>query len=131
MAHPNEKLLRANYHAVAEGDVQPLLNACAEDIGWHVSGRGPLAGDYDGRQGVLDFFAKMMELYGDGSLEVDVIDVLANGDHGIVLTRERAIRNGRQLAWRGVHRWEFRDGKCVSFDSYADDAYEDFWAAAA
>jgi ketosteroid isomerase-like protein len=78
---------------------------------------------------VLGFFGRMMELYG-GTLQLDVLDVLANDDHGIVLTRERGQHAGKAVEYGGIHRWDFRNGKCVRFENYYDDAYHVFWAAA-
>jgi ketosteroid isomerase-like protein len=70
-----------------------------------------------------------MNLYG-GTLRVEVLDVLANDEHGVVLTRERGEHGGRTAEYEGVHRWEFRDGKCARFENYYDDAYHEFWKAA-
>jgi ketosteroid isomerase-like protein len=129
MPHPHERLLRANYEAFTKGDMNPMLDSLTHDIQWHVSGPSPVAGDYSGKGEVVDFFAKMMELYG-GTLRIDVIDVLANDDHGIVLTRERGEHAGKAVEYEGVHRWHFRAGECARFENYYDDAYQEFWRAA-
>ena len=129
MSHPKEQLLRTNYQAFADGDLAPLLQSLADDVEWHVSGPSPLAGKYAGTSEVLAFFGKMMELYG-GTLQLEVIDVLANDDHGVVLTRERGEYAGSAVEYAGVHRWDFRDGKCARFENYYDDAYHEFWRAA-
>jgi ketosteroid isomerase-like protein len=105
MSHRNEQLLRTSYEAFVNGDVGPLLASFAEDIHWHVSGPSPLAGDYSGADVILAFFGRMQELYG-GTLRLEVLDVLANDDHGIVLTRERGEHGGRTAEYEGVHRWD-------------------------
>jgi ketosteroid isomerase-like protein len=129
MPHANEALLRTNYEAFAKGDLSPMLNSFTEDIAWHVSGPSPVAGDYSGKAQVLDFFGRMMELYG-GTLQLEALDFLANDEHGIVLTRERGKHNGKAIEYTGIHRWDFHDGKCARFENYYDDAYQEFWAAA-
>jgi len=128
LSHPNEEMLRASYEAFTNGDVGPMLNSFADNIEWHVSGRSPVAGDYSGKADVLDFFSKMMELYG-GTLRLEVIDILANDNLGIVVTDERAEYAGKSLEYSGIHRWELRGGKCARFQNYTDDAYDEFWPA--
>src|SRR5215207_5655112 len=48
MAHPNEHLVREGYQAFIKADMQKVSGFFADDIVWHVGGRGPLAGDYRG-----------------------------------------------------------------------------------
>jgi hypothetical protein len=45
-------------------------------IAWHVSGHGPLSGDYIGHDQVGDFFRRTMDLSG-GVFSIDVHNVLA------------------------------------------------------
>ena len=49
MAHPNETLVREAFAAFGRGDMDALRSQYfAEDIRWHIPGRNPLAGDYEG-----------------------------------------------------------------------------------
>lgn len=49
MAHPNEDLVRDGFAAFGRGDIDALRDRYfAGDIRWHVPGRSPVAGDYDG-----------------------------------------------------------------------------------
>ncbi len=128
MSHPNEAMLRHAYEAFAVGDLDPVLGMLSDDISWHASGDSPVAGDYSGREGVLRFFAAMMTQYG-GTLRLQVNDVLASDDHGVVLTTESGTAGGERIEWASVHVFTIRDGKCVRFVSYEDDAYHQFWAA--
>ena len=126
MAHPNADLLRRAYEAAEAGDLQPLLDALADDVTWRDSSLGPLAGEYHGKDDVLAFFAKMMEVYA-GTLRVEVHDILANDDHGVVLTRERGETAGEPVGWTGTHIWTFRDGRCTEFLAMNDGVYNRFW----
>jgi len=127
MAHPNADLLRRAYDAAGTGDLQPLLDALADDVTWRDSSLGPLAGEYHGKDDVLAFFGKMMEVYA-GTLRLDVQDILANDDHGVVLTRERGEIVGEPVSWTGTHIWTFRDGRCTEFLAMNDGVYNRFWA---
>lgn len=56
MSHPNARLLRNAYEAFGSGDLEPLLGALTDDISWHDSTLGPLAGSYTGKDQVLGLF---------------------------------------------------------------------------
>jgi ketosteroid isomerase-like protein len=127
MSHTNARLLRTAYEAFTKGDLQPLLGALTDDISWHDSTLGPLAGDYTGKDQVLGLFGRMMEVYG-GTLRLEVVDIFANDDRGVVLTREAGTIGGEPVTWTGVHLWGFRDGRCARLVAYADADYQRFWS---
>ena len=127
MAHPNANLLRRVYEAAGTGDLRPLFDVLADDVTWRDSSLGPLAGEYHGKDEVLAFFGKMMEVYA-GTLRLEVHDILASDDHGVVLTRERGKTAGGPVSWTGTHIWTFRDGRCTEFVAMNDGVYNRFWA---
>jgi len=129
MTHPNEAQLRETYEAVGDGNLDVLLDALADDIVWEDSSLGPLAGRYHGKEAVGAFFGKMFEVY-RGTLRLDVLDVVANDDHGVVLTCERGEAGDEAVNWRGVHIWTFREGRCAEFVAVNDGAYNGFWGVA-
>ena len=55
-AEANGALIAGAYEAFSRGDVHGAIAAFADDIFWHVPGRGPLARDYRGHAEVLGFF---------------------------------------------------------------------------
>jgi ketosteroid isomerase-like protein len=130
-AEKNGAQIRSAYAAFARGDVQGALSHFAEDIHWHVPGRGPLSRDYRGRTEVLGFFGKFMEL-SHGTFRLRVDDVLASGDRVVVLCTESAVRGGRSWSSPQVHVWTLEDGKATSFREYcgAERAEDEFWASA-
>src|SRR5438034_10170969 len=54
--HPNIPLVRRALAAFSSGDMEEVKALLADDIVWHVPGRGTLAGDYRGIHEVLRFF---------------------------------------------------------------------------
>lgn len=130
MTHPNAELVRGGYDAFAKGDIPGVLGIFAEDISWHVPGRGPLSGDYRGREEVVGFFTKAMELSG-GTLRVEAHEVLGDGERIIALATVSAERNGRHWSSPEVHVWTVHDGRAAAFREFQGDqeAEDEFWSS--
>ena len=128
-AHDNKKLIEGAYTAFAQGDIPTVIQALDEEILWHVPGRGPLSGDYNGHEAVLGFFKHFMEL-SSGTFRIQVNDVLANETRVIVLVTESAERNGRKWSSPQVHAWTVKDGKATVFWQYQGDQQteDEFWS---
>jgi len=127
MAHPNEELLRQGFQAFSKGDMETLAALLADDVVFHFPGRGPLAGDHRGKDQVLATLAKQAELSG-GTFRVELHDVLANDDHGVVLSKVSAEREGRTWGDNGVLVFHIKDGKATEAwlhpgDQYAGDEF--------
>jgi uncharacterized protein len=75
-------LVRRGYDAFIAGDMEWMNEHLDENIVWHVPGKNVLAGDYRGRENVLAFFAKSVQI---ALPEFDVHDVLGSEDHVVAL----------------------------------------------
>lgn len=69
MAHSNADLVRdaigAYQYRLQRGDLDALRHQYfAEDIRYHIPGRSPLGGDYEGVAQVLEMFGRLVELSG-------------------------------------------------------------------
>jgi hypothetical protein len=62
----------------------------------------PLSGDYKGKDAIFGFFTKIMQET-DGTFRLEVHDILASDDHGVVLVRQTAQRNGKSWDSRAIH----------------------------
>jgi ketosteroid isomerase-like protein len=62
MAHPNEDLARSANEALSKGDMEGFLNLHTDDTVVHFPGRGPMAGDYRGKDGVAQMFQRQMQM---------------------------------------------------------------------
>jgi uncharacterized protein len=108
MAHPNEDVVREGFAAFGRGDIDALRKQfLADDVCWHVVGRNPLAGDYEGPEQVMQLFARLFELSG-GTLSLELHDVLANDEHAVALYTARGERAGKQLNDNEVLVYHFR-----------------------
>jgi ketosteroid isomerase-like protein len=128
-AQANQALIEGAYEAFARADIPTVLGALAEDILWHVPGRGPLSGDYRGHAEVLGFFRHFMEL-SEGTFRIAVDDVLAKGDRVIVLVTESARRQGREWTSPQVHAWTVKEGRATIFWQFQGDQQteDEFWS---
>ena len=110
MAHPNEELARKATDAIAKGDMETFLSFHTDDTVTHFPGRGPLAGDYKGKDGLAQLFQKQMQIL-DGPPEIMTHDILANDEHFVVLNNTRGTRKGKTLELQQVVVAHTRGGK--------------------
>lgn len=128
--HANEALLRNAYAAMAAGDGRGLADLLMSDTTWIICGSGKLAGSYRGPDEIFGLWKSIAAQTG-GGLRLDVHDVLANDQRGVVLVTARGSRNGRQLDERQVAVFEFGDNDTVTRATFIyenPDAYEAFWS---
>ena len=127
MAHPNEELVRRGFDAFTTGDVNLLRELFHQDAVWHAPGRNPVAGDYQGVEAILGFFARTMEVTG-GTFRVELHDVVANDEHAVAIYVSRGQREGRTLDTKEVLVQHIRNGRItetwqLSADQYAADEF--------
>lgn len=125
----NTALIVSAYEAFSRGNIQSVLTILAEDILWHVPGRGPLSRDYSGPDEVLGFFDHFMRL-SDGTFRVQIDEIFAEGDRVVILCTETARRGGRSWSSPQVHVWTIKDGRAIAFRQYQGDqqAEDEFWS---
>ena len=110
MAHPNEEVARSATEALAKGDMEGFLSLHTDDAVVHFPGRGAMAGDHRGKDGVAKMFQQQMQLL-DSPLEIENHDILASDDHTVVLTKTRASRDGKILEQNQVVVMHIEGGK--------------------
>jgi uncharacterized protein len=130
MEHLNEDVVREAFAAFAKDDIDELRKHCfAENIRWHVPGRSPLAGDYEGADQVVELFSRIRERSGD-TFKAELHDVVANDKHTIALFTASAKRDGRQLEDSVAQINHICDGKITEVWSQFTDLYavDEFWS---
>jgi uncharacterized protein len=127
-AQDNGDLIRNGYEAFSKGDMETIAKVFSPDIRWHISGRSPISGTYNGQEETFGFFGRLMEET-DGTFSLSVHDLLATDDHVVVLVTESASRNGKSLKADEVHVWHLANGRAVEFWGIAKDQHEveEFW----
>ena len=100
IAQRNVEIARKAYNAFESGDVEAVMSSFAEDIVWHVPGKSPIAGDYRGKQSVMELFGKYMGMY--DSQETELHDVLANDQHTVAMLSVTLKKVGRTLSMKAT-----------------------------
>ncbi len=129
MAHPNADLVRKGFEAFAAGDMATLDGIMSDDVVWHASGTGVIAGDFVGKQAVFGSFALIPQETDSFSQEIHAI--VADDEHTIALVSATATRRGNTVTLAQVLVFHIEDGKAkevwiTPFDQAAADA---FWSA--
>jgi ketosteroid isomerase-like protein len=75
--------------------VQTVMDLLSDQVVWHVFGNGPLAGDHQGKQAVMELFSKYLQLM--DSQRTDVHDILANDQHTVVMAALTLSRKGQSV----------------------------------
>jgi uncharacterized protein len=123
MTHPNEDLVRGAAAAFERGDMDALRDQYfAADIRWHLPGRSPLAGDYEGVGQVLESFGRLFELT-EGTYRTEVHDALGGDEHAVLLFTGRAEKAGRKLEDHTVLTAHIHDGKLTEVWIHPTDLY--------
>jgi uncharacterized protein len=118
----NAACVRAYMTAFLSGDIEAAQRFLAEDVTLNVPGRNPLSGRYEGSEATCDFLRKMGETT-RGSLEFDIVDVLANEQHVVVLFSPSARRPGKEWDSRAVTVYRLRDGAIDVITVFQQDLY--------
>ncbi|MCJ7832680.1 MAG: nuclear transport factor 2 family protein [Actinobacteria bacterium] len=117
----NLAVLRRAFVALDHRDVNALQDCFHADVVWHDLGMdNPLGSEHVGVGPVLTFLAGNFEKSRD-SLQVELHDVVASDDHGVVLVRLTASLPDRSLDDRTVFVAHFRDGRISEVYAYAED----------
>ena len=114
--------------AMAKGDLDSFFSYYTDDVQTHARGRNKLAGDYRGKDQLMDLFGLFMEAVGEYSFENHAY--LADDEHGVILQTSKSMRDGKALELQEVFVMHFRDGK-ISEMWYvpADQAAFDDWVS--
>jgi ketosteroid isomerase-like protein len=110
MAHPNEEVARSATEALSKGDMEGFLSHHMDDVVVHFPGRGAMAGDHRGKDGVARMFQQQMQIL-DAPPEIESHDILANDDHAVILNKIRASRGGRTQEQDQVVVMHIKGGK--------------------
>ena len=119
--HPNVTIAREGFDAFQRGDTAWMDEHLSDDIVWHVGGNSKWSGAYQGKEKVLDFFARQTQAMPEPPA-VDIHDVLGNDDHVVALgTASAKGPDGSTAEWKYVQVFHIRGGKATEVWGMAEN----------
>jgi ketosteroid isomerase-like protein len=114
--------VQEGYAAFARGDVAAVLAVMDPDIVWSTPESVPGGGVYRGHAGVGEFFAGLMDRWGE--LHVEPETWIDGGDYVVALGRHRGYgkSTGTPVDLAFAHVWQLRDGRAIAFTEFFDSA---------
>ena len=96
-ADENAEIVRRGYEAFNSGDMDTLTEIFDERASWHTPGRGPLAGDHQGREACFAQFGRYVRETG-GTFKATLQHLLKSDDGCVVgVHHNSADRDGKHL----------------------------------
>ncbi|MBA3691634.1 MAG: nuclear transport factor 2 family protein [Actinobacteria bacterium] len=109
--HRNVTIAREGLDALARGDTQWLQDHLADDVVWHVGGNSAAAGEYRGKDSVLQFMGAAAQT----TMDIDTHDILGNDDHVVTLgTNKVTAPDGDSIEYKFVNVFHIQDNKIAS-----------------
>lgn len=119
-AQDDAELVRQGYEAFIAGDMEWMNEHLHENVVWHSPGKSVLSGDYRGRESVLAFFAKTVQV---ALPEFDMHDIVASDDHVVAIFTNRWRRNdnGETFEDRNVQVFHIDKGQAIEVWTLVED----------
>jgi ketosteroid isomerase-like protein len=128
--HPNARLIKRLHKALAHGDYVPRVSELfSEHVVWHLPGGGPLSGEHEGRDAVLTAMQEFERL-SEGTIRIDVHDILASDEHAVALLRATGSRGNKRYDSLEIDVYHISNGRVTEFWSFAEDQRltDEFWS---
>jgi ketosteroid isomerase-like protein len=121
--HPNVRAVREGFDAMERGDTQWMMDHLADDVVWHIGGKSKVAGEYRGKEAVLEMFGRQAPAMNDA--KIDVHDVLGNDDHVIAIGRASVDDpDGGTVSWLYANVFHIENGITKEVWGLADETSE-------
>lgn len=121
----NLRIVQDLYAAFGRGDIAAVLAGLSPDVTW--VNPGPPDFPYFGTHRGAEQVARNIFAFIGEHLDIQLMNptgLFAAGDRVVVLLHMEAVarKTGRKVVQEVVHAWTLRDGRCVHFHDYQDNA---------
>jgi ketosteroid isomerase-like protein len=114
----------SNYLAAAKrGDWDAAFGYFADDIVLRVPGRSAFAGDQRGSAAALGYIKSIRDRYGEGEIELELIDMLTSDERVALLVRERFHGEGAPVEIKRANVYRVQDDQIVEISIFEADQY--------
>lgn len=128
--HPNVARCRRLYELFRAGDAESVRELLADDIVWHVPGRGKFAGPKHGKGEVFAFLEQVGWEQGATTFDIDLRNVVADDEHMVAVVHYHHERGDTVFDQDGLELFSLRpDGKITAFWAFVHDsaAFDEFF----
>jgi ketosteroid isomerase-like protein len=108
--HPNEVIVRSLYEARAERNEIKIAEVLTDDVVWHEPGDLDYSGDYVGKQRVLDYLRKLLEVTED-TFQLTTTEFLCTDRYAAVLIDWSAQRKGTRSEGKEIAVYKLSNGR--------------------
>ncbi|HEX9311649.1 MAG TPA: nuclear transport factor 2 family protein [Actinomycetota bacterium] len=121
--HPNVRTVREGFEALDRGDMNWMTEHMSDDIVWHVGGKSKVAGEYRGKEAVMNLFARQSQML--GASKIDLHDVVGNDQHVIAIGRASVDDpGGGTVSWLYANVFHIENGITKEVWGLADETSE-------
>jgi uncharacterized protein len=114
----------SDYLAAAKrGDWDTAFGYFADDIVFHIPGRSSFAGARHGKGVAVEYIEAIRNHHREGSIEVELVDMLTSEERVALLVRERFVGEGEPVEIRRANVYRVRDDKIVEISIFEADQY--------
>ncbi len=128
--HPNATKVRSLADAFAQGNLDAVIDAYAEDAVYRVPGHNLVSGNFRGRSAIRDFFIHL-RVVTEGTMRLELEDAIGADNHAVMFWKLEAERQGKSLSARGAMAFKINDeGKFTESWFLYDDQreYDEFYS---
>ena len=128
MSETNRQLIQRMTEAFLKGDIATVQDLWAEDIVWHFPGHSAIAGEFHGKEAVLNHLSEPRQL--GGSFKITPRAFFGDEEYGAALYEITSTRNGKTLTETRVMVCTINNEKVVETRIYQGDQYalDEFWS---
>ena len=109
--------------AARRGDWDTAFGFFSEDIVMHVPGRSVFAGERRGADAAAGYIRTVRDHYGEGAIELELVDMLSSDDRVALLVRERFHDGGPPVEIRRANVYRVQGDRIVEISIFEADQY--------
>lgn len=122
MVYLDEQVIRQLYDAFNSHNFEVVVKLYADNVRLICPGRSRVSGEYQGREGVLDFWNKQFAI-SENTFNATVLAVVESDEHIVVITDVGLQRSGKTYAWRRLLHFVMYDARVKECWIFEGDQY--------
>ena len=118
----SRELITEYLAAARAGDWDTAFGYFGDDIVFRIPGRSRFAGERRGKDAAVEYIQSFRDHYGEGEIEVELIDMLASDDRVALLVRERFLGD-ETVEIRRANVYRVQEDAIVEITIFEGDQY--------